>query len=107
MDPGAPPPAKGGTEMPQLPYKAAPGMIMGLFLLSDMADINDAVMVREFEASLKHYEDLPDTDNLDYFSAIRELMSDCLEVDELVCFLSAIKVLSEVPVFVSVISALS
>ena len=63
-DPGAPPAAAGSEEAPQLPYEAAPGTIMG-FLISDMADINDSEMVRDFEASLKRYDNLPDTDDPD------------------------------------------
>ena len=55
---GAPAPAMGRAAAPQLPYEPDPGSITG-WILADLADVNDAEMVRDYTVTLKRYEDLP------------------------------------------------
>ena len=55
---GAPLPAMGGVVAPQFPYDPDPGSITG-WILADSADVDDAEMVRSYQANIQRYADLP------------------------------------------------
>ena len=84
---GAPLPAMGGAVAPQFPYDPDPGSITG-WILADSADVDDAEMVRSYQANIQRYADLPAVGAADYVLQVDNLISDCLQADELMPFLT-------------------
>ena len=74
---GAPPPAMGGAVAPQFPYDPDPGSITG-WILADLADVDDAEMVRSYQANIQRYADLSAVGAADYVSQVDNLISDCI-----------------------------